>query len=808
MLACPVLEPWTPEALPPSPFRALAVRHGFDLEPALPDPAPAYVDPDGAYHPALMEPLASLPLHRFPTPGARSALVARLLSEPGRPDPTDPEDPTLALYRFCARQDMEPEVTGSLALLLLRAHLDRHRRTWRPALPDPVAALRDPSIDAFAHRRARLVDLDWEAMWFEIDAAAQFVGDREELGFERVIVQTSAAWLADYRAWWQVAAHLGPDERIPADSGPLREALAGFDSDLGGAIASGCAAEAEFLELVGVTPQQPVDARWLLGEQVRALRDLRTATRERSLTLHRLLRRCDLARVRAQLAYRAALLNLWLSEEPEEEEQRLLDLPDPPHPTSLGAGLGRIIGMVLLRRLRRGEHRDAAALAERALRLAPEELAVRLTWNDLRFTRGDLDAALLTSVRAEIDRWDSVSARLLGVRTAEALGDRSTGRHLGDRLAERALALGTASGWAVAVVETLRDPSARANGDRLQALVDGEPPSPGSADPLAGIVFRGASLAEGWADLQLALLQAVEDRESADGLESAAVSRPSARKGPPAWRKLVDKKLPSDRDDFAGRLSGRLLSLRAAAPSLRQPPLAAELRGLQEQLAEAAELGVTPPPELAELLPRLGAYLRDTEEAHREAVAHWLAGVRHTLGVDLTGPRRAALTSLLAARTADLRIRGDGPALGEADRLRARLADPSEDLDALDSAIARLGRVAAQPTKTSPEPGAMTLHAEFEAFSLDQLGMRPRALARARNLVRLFNLAGGRRDKKRLRSGGELYELRHRTARDGGLRVFYRRRADGWEALAAMSKFDDRQQQDAIDAVARHFSDR
>ena len=33
------------------------VRHGLDLEPELPDPAPAYVDPEGVLHPALLEPL-------------------------------------------------------------------------------------------------------------------------------------------------------------------------------------------------------------------------------------------------------------------------------------------------------------------------------------------------------------------------------------------------------------------------------------------------------------------------------------------------------------------------------------------------------------------------------------------------------------------------------------------------------------------------------------------------------------------------------------------------------------------------------
>lgn len=807
MLACRVLEPWTPEALPPTPFRALAVRHGFDLEAALPDPAPAYVDPEGAYHPALMEPLASLPLHRFPTPGARAALVARLLSEPGRPDPQDPADPSVALYRFCARQDMEPEVTGCLALLLLRASLDRHRKAWRPRLPDPVTALRDPTVDAFAHRRARLVDIEWEHLWLEIDAAARFAGEREELVFERTVVQNSAAWLADYRSWWEVVRLLDPGERIPDDPTELRAALDRFDDDLGAAIADGCDAEALFLEATGARPDGVIDARWLLAAQVRSLRDLATTTRDRSLHLHKLLRRCDRARVRVQLAYRAALLKLWLADDPGVIERHLLELPDPPHATTLGAGLGRLVGIVLLRRLRRGDDRDALELAERAQRLAPGELAVRLTWNDLRFQRGPRDRQLLSSIRTEIDRWDSVSARAMGVRTARAVGDSSSDRHLGDRLAERALGLGTASGWALAVMELLRSPAGRSDRAGLELLIEAEPAAPDTADPLAYLVFGGAPGPEVWGDLQLGLLRALEELDEREGLESAAVKRPGGRKGPPAWRRLVDKSLPADHPNFAGRLSARLLSLRAAAPSLREPPLAGELRALQRQLAEAADLEVSPPPELGDLLPRLGRLLRAPSDEGRGEVAHWLGAVRHTLAFDLGAPRRSALATALAGAVADLRVRGESRHLATVDRLKATLANPDADLDALEEQVVALTLPVAEATDDAPAAGAMTFHAEFDRFSGDELGISPGALARARNLVRLFNLAGGRRDRKRLRTADELFELRHRTSRDGGLRVFYRRRSNGWVALAAMSKFDDRQQQDAIEAVLRHFSE-
>ncbi len=134
------------------------------------------------------------------------------------------------------------------------------------------------------------------------------------------------------------------------------------------------------------------------------------------------------------------------------------------------------------------------------------------------------------------------------------------------------------------------------------------------------------------------------------------------------------------------------------------------------------------------------------------------------------------------------------------------------DLDAIDASIGLL------ETSFSVEPEAlnethendslMSFHADFERFSVDELGIRSDALRRSRELVRLFNLSGGRRDRKRLKGKDAqgLFELRHRTSTVGGLRVFYRRAGAGWIALAAMSKYDDRQQQEAIERVARHFA--
>ncbi len=802
-----MLEPRTRSGLRPTRFRALGARQGFDLEPALPDPAPAYHDPEGAFHPALMEPLGALTLHPFPTPAARAALVARLLSEPGRPRLDDPEDPFLAVYRYAARRDMEPEVTGSLALLLLRERIAQATREHHPPPHHPGEALRDPDLDVFRRRRARLVDTEWEPLWMEIEAAASFAGDDVALAFERETVEASARWLADYRAWWSVASLLGEDERLPDDVSELRAALAGFDADLGGAIAEGCAAEAAFLEEVGERPEGHVSARWLLARQVRALRDLERSTRERSLLLHRLLRRCDVARVRAQLAYRALALQLWSSDEPEGFEARLLEIPDPPHATTLGAGLGRLVGMVLLRRLRRGDRARALELAERALELAPEELAVRLTWNDLRYHAGPRDGRLLRSLRDERQRWDSVSVCAMGARVADGLTEVSTARHFRDRLVSRALELASPPGWLLAVAETLRDPSALADRRRLDELAAAQVPRGELDEPLAFVVLGSDGRDQAASDHELALLQAIADLDTAEALEGAPLPGGGKRR-PPAWRQLVSKAMPAATDEvFAGRLFARLQGLRAAAPPLREAPLAGQLRALLTELASAAELDVRAPAELEEVLPRVGALLAGSGAQSVAGIAGWLEQARAPLAVALREPRTLLLGEEVSRLAVRARIAGRTELGPEVSRLRAALADPASDLDALARRLVELATALEPPPEDKVEQGLMRFHEDFDAFSTEELGILPEALRRARDLVRLFNLSGGQRDRKRLKGKGarSLFELRHRTARLGGLRVFYRREGSCWVALAAMSKYDDRQQQEAIDRILNRF---
>jgi hypothetical protein len=803
-----VLEPWPDVALRPSRFRALGVRHGFDLEPMLPDPAPAWFDPDGTLHPALTEPLSALTLHRYPTPGARAALTCRLLSEPGRPRLDDPEDPFVRLYRFSAREDMEPEVTGCLALLLLREQLAWARREHKPSLPDPSEALRDPRIDVFRGRRARLIDTGWEPLRAEVEAAAAVAGDEPMLAFERETLLGSAHWLADYRAWWQVAALLGADEVLPEQHGPLQAALESIPDDLGAVIAEGAAAEAAFMAETGLRPDGPVTARWLLSSQVRALRDLSRSSRERSLLLHRLLRTCDVARMRAQIAYRALLLRLWLADDPASRERALLAIPDPPHPTTLGAGLGRLVGVVLLRRLRRGDESDAGELARRALALAPEELAVRLTRNDLDFYGGRHDPALLRSLREERDRWDSVSVCFMGARVADGLQERSTGRHFRDRLVDRALGLGTGSGWLLAVAETLGSPGGRTDRSRLEQLVAAQRPIAAPLDAIGRLLLGEHDEPEAVvADFEAALVDALADLETAAGLEGSPLQ--AAGKGKtPAWRQLVSKGLVAPDDPrFAGRLFARIQALRAAAPPLRKAPVAGQLRGLSGELAAAAELEVGAPPDLGFLKDALRLYLEGPDEDNAARLADWLESARAPLQVALRGPRTQEQVEQLGQLQARIRVAGRDDLSDQAGRIGALLRDPGTDLDEVGAAIAGLAGLLERPAEVVEQPGLMRLHAEFEAFSLDELGMRPEALARALAMVRLFNLSGGQRDRKRLKGklAQGLYELRHRTARQGGLRVFYRRDGDGWLALAAMSKYDDRQQHEAIARVAGHF---
>jgi len=168
----------------------------------------------------------------------------------------------------------------------------------------------------------------------------------------------------------------------------------------------------------------------------------------------------------------------------------------------------------------------------------------------------------------------------------------------------------------------------------------------------------------------------------------------------------------------------------------------------------------------------------------------------------------------IGALASQIRLGDDDSLLDRVSRLRAELADPQSDLDAIDLATgelqdALLNQSSHSETEGASEETLMVFHPEFDVFSIEQLGIRSDALRRARGLVRLFNLSGGQRDRKRIKgtAGAGLFELRHRTSTVGGLRVFYRRERSRWLALAAMSKYDDRQQQEAIERVARHFSD-
>lgn len=808
-----MLEPWPLSAPLGGPYRGLLIRQGFDLEPSLPDPAPAYLDPEGTLHPALVEPLSALPLHRFPTPGSRAALVARILSAPGRPDFENESDPYVAVYRFAARQDMEPEITGCLALVLLRGLITNQRKGHRTFRPDPLSTEYDPHHDPFLRQRARLRDVDWDGLWNEVSSAASFVGSEPALAFERCILRASSSWLGDYRSWWEVAQQLGDSETMPDELGPLREALARFPIDLEDAMAGGIAAEQQFMEICLAGADRAVDANWLLSQQLRALRNLDLATAEFSLELHELVRRCDVARVRTQLAYRVDLLRLWSAENPREIEARILAIPDPPHATTLGAGLGRLLGVILLSRLRRGETEGASELAQRALQLAPEELSVRVTANDLQYHFGDQDADLLRSLREERARWDSVSVCLMGRRVAERIGDHSTARHFGAHLAQNALELGTLGGWAVCATEVLSSPPGRERRTLATQLSEVDINS-AVDDPLVHILFGEGDHLSALEDLKFALLDACLCDDALEDLEVQSVGSTSKRRKSPAWKQLLTKSLVgTDHPTFCARLFSRLQSLRAASSTLREAPLAAEIRALLTLLSRAAELEMIAPVALGELMQRLDVHLTAPSVASGKSLAAWISISRDPLRVDLRKPRKEALSQELKVLAARARMEGRIHALATISQLRADLADPNTDLDKLDLAIGSLGRSleygpAESKVKGTPDNTLMSFHSDFDSFSVDELGMRPDALRRARGMVRLFNLSGGQRDRKRLKGSTAegLFELRQRTSTVGGLRVFYRREGAGWLALAAMSKYDDRQQQEAIDRVARVFS--
>ena len=807
-----MLEPWRPSIDLGGPYRGLVIRQGFDLEPSLPDPAPAYLNPEGALHPALVEPLPALPFHSFPTSAARSALVARVLSAPGRAQLSDSSDPFLGVYRFALKQGMEAEVRGCLALVLIRGLIAEQRKGHRTFRPSPEVAAEDPSYDPFARRRARLHSGDWDHLWQEIDRAAAQVGRDPALAFERATLLSSAGWLRDYRAWWEIADLLGEAEQLPEDVGEIRSRLECFPLNLKDAIAAGVAAEEEFMASALGRPEGVVDANWILSQQLRSLRNLELATRSYSLELHELVRRCDVARVRVQLAYRATLLRYWTAEDPVAMENEILAIPDPDHATTLGAGLGRVLGVVLLARLRRGEDKDAVALAERALRLAPEELSVRIASNDLRFHFGERDAALLRSLKEERTRWDSVSVCLMGARVATRLGDKSTSRHFTSQLFKSALNLQSVGGWAVGATEVLQSapgPARRALAGHLsQVKLDKD-----ADDPLLHILFGPSGHNEALEDLELALLDACLDDDALEGLTGSRLEGSRKRKNTPAWKQLLTKSLvPADHPEFCSRLWSRISAIRAANETIRQPPLAAEVRALQNLLSRAAELKISAPAPLADLLPRLGSHLHAPSQPSAETLSSWIREQRDPLRVLLRGPRSKELSQELSVIASQARLAEREDILDSISRLRARIADPSSDLDSVDEALSELHSRFSEPTQameahTRTQGELMGFHPDFDRFSTEELGIRADALRRARRLVKLFNLSGGQRDRKRLKGEGarDLFELRHRTSSVGGLRVFYRRDGASWLALAAMSKYDDRQQQEAIERVARSF---
>jgi len=833
-----VLEPSPATALASVRFRALAVRHGLDLEPELPDPAPAYVDPEGALHPALTEPLAAMTLHSWPTPAARAALVARALSEPGRCDPSDPADPFVRLARFAARESMEPEVRGALSLVLLRGLLAQQQRSHRPSLPDPEAMLLDPSLDAFRRRRARLSDAPgWRALLDKALAAAQTVGTDRELAFERLVVLSAGRWLPAYAAWVDVIAALGSDETIPADPAArdtLREqldqvhgalrAISGGASHgaagvLGDCLEEAFAAEGRFLDLCDARPDGPVQARWMLNQQIRSMRDLNRFTRPRALALHHALRECDALRLAAHLAWRAAAIALWLSDACGDDtvaiEDELVALPDPPHATTLGAGLGRLRGFVLLRRLRRGggDH-GGVDLAQAALRLAPEELAIRITANDLRFAAGDRSAGLLDSLRQEHSRYRSMSAALMGARVADASGDAGRARWFREQLMETAGPPSTSARWLLHATQELRTPARHRSARTSEELLASAPAPDQGAAPLLALLGAEDDVAAAIDDARAALTDALHEAQSRDATRRAVAERGGKV---PGWQRVGRRKLPSPGSDgFVAAVADAVSDLRAAAPALRSPPLSSPLRRLFAAVSRAADLpGVSLSSHtheaLATVVPGLLNALATAEESG--PVAELVAAATRRVEADSRAPRIAALRDEFAV----LRARCRAEAMPDAEARCADVAralaqapgaaDPDAALDAVDDLLGAL----LTPQEAAPDPASsplMSLHRDFDRFSLDTLGIRPDALRRAKQLVSLFNDADGQRDRKRLHGdGGEtLFELRHRTQHFGGLRVFYRASGPGWEALAAMSKYDNRPQRAAIARILDAFA--
>jgi hypothetical protein len=800
-----------------------------------------------------------------------------VLSQSGRPDPDNPLDPFVAIYRHAVNKDMEPEVTGNLALLLIRGKVARIQRQHRPRLPNPTEALLDPNNDPWRHRRARLHGTDWELLWEEVNEAARQCGDSSAFAFEQINLLAGHQWLSMYRSWWSVASLLTGDELCPTDPSIIQQVETALrtmreecsmqmgltDSTptsaalLGAAIDLGIQHEEAFVEATGTRPSEgPISARWLINQQLRSLRHITLATREHSLHLHELMRATDVSRVAVQIAYRAALIELWLADirgvSTIALEDSLIELSDPEHSSTLGAGLGRVLGAVLMRRLRIGRETGCLHLAERALKLAPEELAVRMAWNDLRFHHpASWNSSLLSSLRAEHDRWESLPVLIMGSRVAMELGDKGRARWFRDRLIPRALALPGFGPWALLVMECL---AAAPDSRHLSLLEDLEDDAEGLAtepDTATWALFGTddpQTLNDSFVDLHRAVKERLSDIEDADNLVPTQLDGSRKKSQRSAWQQLVSKAMPADDNEkFPGAAWNRVQNIRAASPDLRRPAVAGRIRQLQELLSRSADLletysddvesqqrqgkdshdsarivseiaaGCQP---LGDLINRIGDYLRSPSEASSEDLALWLDQHMDPLRVAVREPRALALSGELDRLSALARAQTRHRIIEQAAQLRASIAraktDPNADtcFAEIDRGLTELNQDlyrsddSVQPNEPTPDAyGTMVLHPEFEHFSREELGMLPDALRRAIEMVRLFNLSGGRRDRKRLKGNKtrDLFELRHRTAHTGGLRVFYERSGNGWMALAAMSKYDDRQQRDAIERVRLYF---
>lgn len=873
----PMLEPLDPRTLPPLAFRAATIRQGMDLEPELPDPAPAFVDPDSAMHPALTAPLPNLTLFSFPTAAARSAILGRILSEPGRARPEDRDDPFVAFDRLADREGWEPEARGCLALLVLRGLLAGVHESARGV--DPDVAHWDGHGDPWFRRRPRLLDAGPRAVERieRIHGISKELSRRPadpDLAFERVIVESSASWIAATETFWGARSLLGPDERVPEDEEArvaLRIALRRTRTAvarcvalprperispaelLGEVLHSGLVAENEFLHEIGQRPDGPVTAQWLVQAQVRAMRDLMALSRERSLRLHTILRRIDRARLAAQIAWRVALLDLWIADvegrPTEAAENALLHLPDPLLRTTLFVGLGRLRGFVLVRRLRRGQLRHALDIADGALHLAPEDLAIRLCRNDLAFhlgrprplgrrglvpvtagaspTRWDKD--LVASLRAEADRWSSISVAAMGGAVSRFLGDRASERRFRPGVVERCLSVGTPDAWIVAVIEALADPAMRADPLVLDRLLQLAPKRVLPAGPLSAVVADSLDepeLARTLDDVGAALLDARVAIDLARSIETGEVAAKKVRG--PAWKQVLQLPWPGPgQGDAEEVLASRLQALRASCPALRQPPVAAKLRSLVGELDRAADLddgeGIgeearTAALDLLRALPSMiRAHVETPTPNHELKLCSALDEALHHLRVALAEPRLDALRTGLRRLGARGRAAFDTEVCDFVSEALARIAAAPIDA-ALDALLHRIEREVAGFTAgqraTAPgagaaaEPGQMHVHEDFVRFSTEELGLREDHLWRVYEMIDLFNLSGGRRDRKRLKGEAAmgLHELRAKSTFFGALRVFYRRHKEGWIALAAMRKHDERDQNDAIERVARAFA--